>query len=179
MIVLLFRVVFLYALPLFKVYETLLDSTNIIVVCSQVGIGRAVLLSVSGTTQSDTIDAVQNLCFWLIVVYCAVWSLYRRRSSLVFRLGRRSSLVFRLGRRYGSSFSWDGVHRSSPLLLSAQRSLLVSRWRSSLISFRLDLAFIARSISVSTWRACFICACIGRCRHLVGRWIMLLLLHAL
>ena len=64
-------------------------------------------------------------------------------------------LVFRLGRRYGSSFGWDGVHRSSPLLFSAQRSPLVSRWRSSLISFRLDLAFIARSFSVSTWRALF------------------------
>ncbi len=68
----------------------------------------------------------------------------------------------------------DGVHRSSPLLLPAQRSPLVSRWRSSLISFRLDLAFIARSFSVSTWRALFARALVGRCRHLVGRWIMLL-----
>ena len=73
-----------------------------------------------------------------------------------------------------SSFGWDGVHRSSPLLLPAQRSPLVSRWRSSLISFRLDLAFIARSFSVSTWRALFARALLGRCRHLVGRWIMLL-----
>ena len=92
----------------------------------------------------------------LLVDWCVLCSVITVLPAFIARLSVGTAFIARLR------------------LLPAQRSPLVSRWRSSLISFRLDLAFIARSISVSTWRACFICACIGRCRHLVGRWIMLL-----
>jgi len=54
------------------VYETLLGNKNIIVVCSPVGIDRAAFFGVFRTAQSNPIAAVQNLCFWMIVVFGAV-----------------------------------------------------------------------------------------------------------
>ena len=116
----------------------------------------------------------------LLVDCCVLCSVITVSMAFITRLlvGPALWLVFRLGRHYGSSFVWDGVHRSSPLCFR-HSVLRLSRdgvHHSSLFDWILH-----SSLNPFRFRLGMLCACIGRCRHLVGRWIMLLFscMHAL
>ena len=111
--------------------------------------------------------SVQRVCIYFYFCWVISVSVFGRVNNFAVVVGpTRSVWVSRIRGASSSTLTslnplfrvetlagWDGVHHSSPLLLPAHCSLLVSRWYASLISFRLDLAFIARSILVSTWRA--------------------------